>query len=51
MTVGTVLNMAGRAIGPELAALFLADAAFENVLYLSIGALVLAYALLVPVVW
>ena len=51
VTVGTVLNMAGRAIGPALAALFLGDAAFENVLYLSIGSLILAYILLVPVVW
>jgi len=49
VTVGTVLNMLGRAIGPALAALFLGDSAFENVLYLSIAALAVAYLLLVPI--
>ena len=51
VTIGTVLNMAGRAIGPALAAIFLGDSVFENALYLSIGSLILAYILLVPIVW
>ena len=48
VTIGTVVNMVGRAVGPALAALFLGDAAYENVLYLAISSLTLSYLLLLP---
>lgn len=51
VTIGTVVNMGGRAAGPALAALTLGDAAYENVLYLSIGAVLLALGLLSPLIW
>jgi len=51
VTVGTVVNMAGRAVGPALAALFLGASDFENILYLSLGALGLALLLILPVIW
>jgi len=51
VTIGTVVNMGGRAVGPAIAAMTLGDAAYENVLYLSLGSLLLAFLLLSIVVW
>ncbi len=51
VTIGTVVNMAGRASGPALAALYLGNSPFENVLYLSIGSLIISFFLLAPIIW
>jgi len=49
VTLGTIVNMAGRATGPIFPALFLGGMAFENVLYLSIAAVVLSMIFIYPV--
>lgn len=49
VTIGTVVNMAGRAVGPAIAAAFLGDFAFENVLYLSIFCLITAFLFVLPI--
>lgn len=49
VTIGTVVNMSGRAVGPAIAAAFLGAQAYENVLWLSISALALSLVLIIPV--
>jgi len=49
VTIGTVVNMAGRAVGPAIAAAFLGTQTYENVLWLSITALALSLMLIIPV--
>lgn len=51
VTIGTVVNMCGRAAGPAIAAMTLGDAAYDHVLYLAIGAIVIAFLLLSPLIW
>lgn len=38
VSIGSIVNMMGRAVGPGIAALMLGDLAFENVLWLAMGA-------------
>ncbi len=38
VSIGSIVNMMGRAVGPGLAALMLGDLAFKNVLWLAMGA-------------
>jgi len=51
VTVGTVVNMGGRAIGPAIAAAFLSDYRFESVIYLALGCLMLALLLILPILY
>lgn len=48
VTVGTVVNMGGRATGPAIAAAFLSDYDFEMVVWLALACLLLALVLIVP---
>lgn len=51
VTVGTVVNMGGRAIGPAIAAVFLGEYAFENVLWLALACLLAAFFCIIPVLF
>ena len=42
VSVGSIVNMMGRATGPAMAALLLGEAAFENVLWISIVAVIIS---------
>lgn len=49
VTVGTVVNMAGRAMGPAVAATFLGDYAFKMVIWLALACLLIALVLIIPI--
>ncbi len=48
VSLGTIVNMAGRSFGPALSALLLGTAAFINVIWLAVLALVLSFMFLIP---
>lgn len=49
VSLGTIVNMGGRAVGPALAALLLSDVAYINVIWIGVIALLFAWLLLIPV--
>lgn len=50
VSVGTIVNMGGRAVGPALAAVFLSDYAFSSVIWVSVVSLVIALVIILSVV-
>ena len=44
VSLGTIVNMAGRATGPALGAILLGDSPFINVIWIGLGAMVLSIA-------
>lgn len=50
VSLGTIVNMAGRSFGPALAALFLGTAAFINVIWLALIGLILSFIFLIPMI-
>ena len=48
VSLGTIVNMAGRSTGPAIAALTLGTSAFDNALWISIVALILSAILVFP---
>lgn len=49
VTVGTVVNMGGRATGPAIAAAFLSNYDFESVIWLALCCLLLSLILILPI--
>lgn len=50
VSLGTIVNMAGRSVGPAIAAISLGTSAFANVLWISLAALVLGILLAIPAI-
>lgn len=50
VSIGTIVNMAGRSIGPAIAALTLGTSAFSNALWISLIALMLSVLLAIPAI-
>ncbi len=50
VSIGTIVNMGGRAVGPALAAVFLSSYEFSSVIWVSVVALMLALIFIVPVI-
>ncbi len=48
VSLGTIVNMGGRSVGPAIAAFFLGTAAFINVIWLAIFGLFFSFLFLVP---
>jgi len=48
VSLGTIVNMAGRSAGPAIAAMSLGSSAFDNALWISVIALILSAVLAVP---
>ena len=48
VSLGTIVNMGGRSVGPAIAAFFLGSAAFINVIWLAILGLFFSFLFLVP---
>ncbi|MFK7981950.1 MAG: MFS transporter, partial [Saprospiraceae bacterium] len=48
VSLGTIVNMAGRSFGPALSALLLGTAAFINVVWLAVITLLISLAFLIP---
>jgi len=48
VSLGTIVNMGGRSAGPAIAAMTLGNSAFNNALWISIGALILSIVLAIP---
>ena len=49
VSVGTIVNMAGRAVGPAIAAVYLSSYAFASVIWISVAALILALIIILLV--
>ncbi len=48
VSLGTIVNMAGRSFGPALSALLLGTAAFIKVVWLAVFALIISFLFLIP---
>lgn len=48
VSLGTIVNMAGRSFGPALSALLLGTAAFINIVWLAVLTLLISFAFLIP---
>lgn len=47
VSMGTIVNMGGRSIGPAIAALVLGSSAFVNVIWIGLGVLALSFVLMI----
>jgi len=50
VSLGTIVNMAGRSTGPAIAAIGLGSSAFENIIWISLTALALGIFLTIPAI-
>ena len=49
VSLGTIVNMGGRAAGPALAALLLSDVAYVQVIWIGVVALIIGWFLMLPI--
>ncbi len=49
VSLGTIVNMGGRSVGPAMAAMIVGSSAFSNVIWLGLGAILCSVLLLIPV--